>query len=155
MAMKQNNFYLRWQKAAGAAKSEQRSRSIRTAAPGVAVVAAALLGWGAMTLYTASLTSQRQDIVNWCNDNSASFLASSQDAEAAAQFRSLTQYADGMTDLLDGYPDVTSSLLHRVEAAGGAAITSCGVFSTVSYTGYNADDDGYSIDLRCVLAAPQ
>ena len=42
MAMKQNNFYLRWQKAAGAAKSEQRSRSIRTAAPGVAVVAAAL-----------------------------------------------------------------------------------------------------------------
>ena len=93
-----------------------------------------------------------------------------------------------LTDLLDGYPDVTSSLLHRVEAAGGAAITiqftsydaatgelqfnanssqvidiptyirslqSCGVFSTVSYTGYNADDDGYSIDLRCVLAAPQ
>ena len=116
--MKQNNFYLRWQKAAGAAKSEQRSRSIRTAAPGIAVVAAALLGWGAMTLYTASLTSQRQDIVNWCNDNSASFLASSQDAEAAAQFRSLTQYADGMTDLLDGYPAVTSSLLHRVEAAG-------------------------------------
>lgn len=188
MAMKQNNFYLRWQKAAGAVKSEQRSRSIRTAAPGVAVVAAALLGWGAMTLYTASLTSQRQDIVNWCNDNSASFLASSQDAEAAAQFRSLTQYADGMTDLLDGYPAVTSSLLHRVEAAGDAAITiqftsydaatgelqfnanssqvidiptyirslqSCGVFSTVSYTGYNADDDGYSIDLRCVLAAPQ
>ena len=175
MAMKQNNFYLRWQKAAGAAKSEQRSRSIRTAAPGVAVVAAALLGWGAMTLYTASLTSQRQDIVNWCNDNSAAF-------------QSLTQYADGMTDLLDGYPAVTSSLLHRVEAAGDAAITiqftsynaatgelqfnanssqvidiptyirslqSCGVFSTVSYTGYNADNDGYSIDLRCVLAAPQ
>ena len=24
-----------------------------------------------------------------------------------------------------------------------------------SYTGYKADDDGYSIDLRCVLAAPQ
>lgn len=188
MAMKQNNFYLRWQKAAGTAKSEQRSRSIRTAAPGIAVVAVALLGWGAMTLYTASLTSQRQDIANWCNDNSASFLASNQDAEAAAQFRSLTQYADGMTDLLDGYPAVTSSLLHRVEAAGDAAITiqftsynaatgelqfnanssqvidiptyirslqSCGVFSTVSYTGYNADNDGYSIDLRCVLAAPQ
>ena len=115
-------------------------------------------------------------------------LIAGQDAEAAAQFRSLTQYADGMTDLLDGYPAVTSSLLHRVEAAGDAAITiqftsydaatgelqfnanssqvidiptyirslqSCGVFSTVSYTGYNADDDGYSIDLRCVLAAPQ
>ena len=93
-----------------------------------------------------------------------------------------------LTDLLDGYPDVTSSLLHRVEAAGGSGITiqftdynastgellfnanssqvidipayirslqNCGVFSTVSYTGYKADDDGYSIDLRCVLAAPQ
>ena len=28
MAMKQNNFYLRWQKAAGAAKSESRSQSL-------------------------------------------------------------------------------------------------------------------------------
>ena len=54
MAMKQNNFLSALAKAAGAAKSEQRSRSIRTAAPGIAVVAAALLGWGAMTLYTAS-----------------------------------------------------------------------------------------------------
>ena len=27
MAMKQNNFYLRWQKAAGAAKSESRSQA--------------------------------------------------------------------------------------------------------------------------------
>ena len=35
------------------------------------------------------------------------------------------------------------------------SLQSCGVFSTVSYTGYNADNDGYSIDLRCVLAAPQ
>jgi len=93
-----------------------------------------------------------------------------------------------MTELLNSYPDVTSSLLHRVEAAGGSGITiqftdynastgellfnanssqvidipayirslqNCGVFSTVSYTGYKADDDGYSIDLRCVLAAPQ
>ena len=55
--MKQNNFYLRWQKAAGAAKSEQRSRSIRTAAPGIAVVAAALLGWGGLSVHcqTASV----------------------------------------------------------------------------------------------------
>ena len=35
------------------------------------------------------------------------------------------------------------------------SLQNCGVFSTVSYTGYKADDDGYSIDLRCVLAAPQ
>ena len=116
------------------------------------------------------------------------YRAITQDSESAAQFRSLTDYSDGMTELLNSYPDVTSSLLHRVEAAGGSGITiqftdynastgellfnanssqvidipayirslqNCGVFSTVSYTGYKADDDGYSIDLRCVLAAPQ
>lgn len=38
MAMKQNNFYLRWQKAAGAAKSESRSQGLRTLVP-------ALLSW--------------------------------------------------------------------------------------------------------------
>ena len=97
-------------------------------------------------------------------------------------------YATGMTNLLNSYPDVTSTLLHRIEAAGGASISiqftsynastgellfnanssqvidiptyirslqNCGAFSTVSYTGYTADDNGYSIDLRCILAAPQ
>ena len=188
MAMKQNNFYLRWQKAAGAAKSESRSQSMRTLIPGLAVVAVSMLGWGVLTLHTSMLKSQRQDILNWCTDNTDAFLSSTKDAEAAAQFRSLTDYSNGMTDLLGSYPDVTSSLLHRIEAAGGASITiqftdynastgellfnanssevidipsyirslqDCGVFSTVSYTGYKADDDGYSIDLRCVLAAPQ
>ena len=188
MAMKQNNFYLRWQKAADAEKTQTRSQSMRTAAPGIAVVAVAMAAWGVLTLYTATLNSQRQDIVNWCTDNTEAFLASTRDAEEAAQFRALTNYANGMTTLLDSYPDVTSNLLHRVEAAGGSAITiqytsynaatgelqfnanssqvidipayiralqSCGVFSTVSYSGYTADDDGYSIDLRCVLAAPQ
>ena len=124
----------------------------------------------------------------WCSDNTEPYRAATQDSESAAQFRSLTDYSDGMTELLNSYPDVTSSLLHRVEAAGGSGITiqftdynastgellfnanssqvidipayirslqNCGVFSTVSYTGYKADDDGYSIDLRCVLAAPQ
>lgn len=44
MAMKQNNFYLRWQKAAGAAKSESRSQGLRTLVPGLAVVAVSMLG---------------------------------------------------------------------------------------------------------------
>ena len=171
MAMKQNNFYLRWQKAAGAAKSESRSQGLRTLVPGLAVVAVSMLGWGVLTLHTSMLKSQREDILNWCSDNTEPYRAAMQDSESAAQFRSLTD-----------------SLLHRVEAAGGSGITiqftdynastgellfnanssqvidipayirslqNCGVFSTVSYTGYKADDDGYSIDLRCVLAAPQ
>lgn len=191
MAMKQNNFYLRWQKAAGAAKTESRSRELRALVPGIAVVAVSMAAWGALTLHTAMLNSQRQDIVNWCTDNTDAYLSSTRDAEEAALFRSLTDYTTGMTALLDSYPDVTSSLLHRIEAAGGSSITiqftdynaatgellfnanssqvidipnyirslqNCGVFSTVSYTGYsadNGDDGGYSIDLRCVLAAPQ
>ena len=189
MAMKQNNFDLRWQKAAGAAKSETRSRELQALLPGIAVVAVSMAAWGVLTLHTSMLTSQRQDIVNWCTDNTDAYLASTQDAQEAARFRALTDYADGMTALLDSYPDVTSSLLHRIEAAGGATISiqftdynastgellfnatssqvidiptyirslqNCGVFSTVSYTGYSADsDDGYSINLRCVLAAPQ
>ena len=147
-----------------------------------------MAGWGVMVLHTSMLKSRRQNILNWCADNSATYLSSTLDAEEAAEFRSLMDYATGMTNLLNSYPDVTSTLLHRIEAAGGASITiqftnynastgellfnanssqvidiptyirslqNCGVFSTVSYTGYTADDNGYSIDLRCILAAPQ
>lgn len=188
MAMKQNNFYLRWQKAADAAKTESRNKDLRALVPGLAVVVVCMAGWGALTLHTSMLKSQRQDILSWCTDNADAYLSSTQDAEEAAQFRSLTDYTNGMTSLLNSYPDVTSSLLHRIEAAGGASISiqftsynastgellfnanssqvidiptyirslqSSGVFSTVSYTGYKADDEGYSIDLRCILAAPQ
>ena len=38
------------------------------------------------------------------------YRAATQDSESAAQFRSLTDYSDGMTELLNSYPDVTSSL---------------------------------------------
>ncbi len=120
MAMKQNNFYLRWQKAAGAAKSESRSQGMRTLVPGLAVVAVSMLGWGVLTLHTTAekpagghpeLVQRQYRAIPRCNAGS----------ESAAQFRSLTDYSDGMTELLDSYPDVTSSLLHRVEAAGGSA----------------------------------
>jgi len=80
MAMKQNNFYLRWQKAAGAAKSESRSQSLRTLVPGLAVVAVSMLGWGVLTLHTSMLKSRRQNILNWCADNSATYLSSTLDA---------------------------------------------------------------------------
>ena len=108
MAMKQNNFYLRWQKAAGAAKSESRSQGLRTLVPGLAVVAVSMLGWGVLTLHTSMLKSQREDILNWCSDNTEPYRAATQDSESAAQFRSLTDYSDGMTELLNSYPDVTS-----------------------------------------------
>ena len=97
MAMKQNNFYLRWHKAAGAAKSESRSQGLRTLVPGLAVVAVSMLGWGVLTLHTSMLKSQREDILNWCSDNTEPYRAATQDSESAAQFRLLTDYSDGMT----------------------------------------------------------
>ena len=99
MAMKQNNFYLRWQKAAGAAKSESRSQGLRALVPGLAVVAVSMLGWGVLTLHTSMLKSQREDILNWCSDNTEPYRAATQDSESAAQFRSLTDYSNGMTEL--------------------------------------------------------
>ena len=101
MAMKQNNFYLRWQKAAGAAKSESRSQGLRALVPGLAVVAVSMLGWGVLTLHTSMLKSQREDILNWCSDNTEPYRAATQDSESAAQFRSLTDYSNGMTELLN------------------------------------------------------
>ena len=95
MAMKQNNFYLRWQKAAGAAKSESRSQGLRTLVPGLAVVAVSMLGWGVLTLHTSMLKSQREDILNWCSDNTEPYRAATQDSESAAQFRSLTTIPTG------------------------------------------------------------
>ena len=53
MAIKQNNFYLRWQKAAGAAKTESRSKDLRAVVPGIAVVAVCMAGWGVMVLLDA------------------------------------------------------------------------------------------------------
>ena len=81
MAMKQNNFYLRWQKAAGAAKSESRSQGLRTLVPGLAVVAVSMLGWGVLTLHTSMLKSQREDILNWCSDNTEPYRAATQDSD--------------------------------------------------------------------------
>ena len=142
MAMKQNNFYLRWQKAAGAAKSESRSQGLRTLVPGLAVVAVSMLGWGVLTLHTSMLKSQREDILNWCSDNTEPYRA------ATIQF---TDYNASTGELLF---NANSSQVIDIPAYI-RSLQNCGVFSTVSYTGYKADDDGYSIDLRCVLAAPQ
>ena len=191
MAMKQNNFYLQYQLAAKAGKNAGRKAFLRKAAPGALIVAGCMLAWGGVFLHTAMMRTDTRDLRAWCADeqNLTPYRQSLQDQQAADAYHSLTDYANSVTSLLASYPDLTSSLLNRIDAAGsGSGITveftsydaatgelqfnanssqvidiptyirslqSCGVFSTVSYTGYNADDDGYSIDLRCVLAAPQ
>ena len=190
MAMKQNNFL-------SALAEGRRCGQVGVPQPGPAdavpacllVACCSMLGWGVLTLHTSMLKSPAGGHPELVQRQYRGHTAPQRrNPESAAQFRSLTDYSDGMTALLNSYPDVTSSLLHRVEAAGGSGITiqftdynastgellfnanssqvidipayirslqNCGCFSTVSYTGYKADDDGYSIDLRCVLAAPQ
>lgn len=193
MAMKQNNFYQRWQQAAKSGKTAARHNFLLKALPAICVVAVCLVGWLGLTLHTLSLRGQTADLRDWCYDeqNLQPYQQSLQDERNAETFRSLTNYTDSLTAALNSYPDVTSSLLGRIEAAGGSnirvqfksysaasgelqfdavsdyvidipsyirALQDCGVFSSVTYTGYKADsgdDPGYAINMRCILAAPE
>lgn len=193
--MKQNNFYLRYQQAAKADKSAQRGAVLRKAAPAAIIVSVCLLGWGSVAIHTMLMRGQTRDLRAWCADeqNLTPYQQSIQDQQAGDTYRSLTEYADGVTSLLASYPDLTSSLLHRIEAAGSSsgitveftsysadsgelqfnatsdtvidipayvrALQDCGVFSSVTYTGYQSTTQdqisGYALNLRCILAAPE
>ena len=196
MATKQNNFYLQYQQAAKAGKNADRRAFLRKAAPGVIIVAGCLLAWGGVFLHTTLMRGQTSDLRAWCanEQNLTPYQQSLQDQQAADTYHSLTDYANGMTSLLASYPDLTSSLLNRIDAAGSSsgitveftsydaasgvlqfnatsdtvidipayvrALQSCGVFSDVTYTGYQSTNSrnqtaGYALNLRCILAAPE
>lgn len=196
MATKQNNFYLQYQQAAKADKSAARGALLRKAAPGILIVAGCLLVWGGISLHTVLMRGQTSDLRAWCADEThlTPYQQSLQDQQAADTYHSLTDYTNGITTLLDSYPDLTSSLLNRIIAAGSSsgitveftsynaatgelqfnatsdtvidipayvrALQGCGVFSDVDYTGYQAnnsqgDANGYALNLRCILAAPE
>ncbi len=134
MATKQNNFYLQYQQAAKAGKTTARKAFLRKAAPGVIIVAGCLLAWGGVAVHTALMRGQTNDLRAWCADeqNLTPYQQSLQDQQAADAYHSLTDYANGVTALLDSYPDLTSSLLNRIDAAG----SSSGI--TVEFTSYDA-----------------
>ena len=195
MATKQNNFYLQYQQAAKAGKTSARNAFLRKAAPGIIIVAGCLLAWGGVVVHTTLMRGQTADLRAWCADeqNLTPYQQSLQDQQAADTYHSLADYANGISTLLDSYPDLTSSLLNRIDAAGSSsgitveftsydaatgvlqfnatsdtvidipayvrALQSCGVFSSVEYTGYEStnsrEESGYSLHLRCILAAPE
>ena len=114
MATKQNNFYLQYQLAAKAGKNADRKAFLRKAAPGAIIVAGCMLAWGGVFLHTAMMRADTCDL------------------QAADAYHSLTDYANSVTSLLASYPDLTSSLLNRIDAAGsGSGIT-------VEFTSYDA-----------------
>lgn len=134
MATKQNNFYLQYQQAAKAGKNADRRAFLRKAAPGAIIVAGCMLVWGGVFLHTAMMRADTRDLRAWCADeqNLTPYQQSLQDQQAADAYHSLTDYTNGVTSLLASYPDLTSSLLNRIDAAG----SSSGI--TVEFTSYNA-----------------
>ena len=126
MATKQNNFYLQYQLAAKAGKNADRKAFLCKAAPGALIVAGCMLAWGGVFLHTAMMRADTRDLRAWCADeqNLTPYQQSLQDQQAADAYHSLTDYANSVTSLLASYPDLTSSLLNRIDAAGsGSGIT--------------------------------
>lgn len=134
MATKQNNFYLQYQQAAKAGKTSARNAFLRKAAPGIIIVAGCLLVYFGICMHGGMMRAQTTLLRRWCADeeNLTPYLQSLQDQQAADTYHSLADYANGISSLLDSYPDLTSSLLNRIDAAG----SSSGI--TVEFTSYDA-----------------
>ena len=190
MAIKHNNFYLRWQESERAGKVAARQARSRWLAP-LVILAAVCLGAGAaVTVRTSMLRTRAQSIVDWCYDPDQSSVYTQSLSDQYLTDASLARLnrASAVWQALESQPDITSSLLNRVRAASSASITvvfksydaasrqlvfdarssevidipsyiraleGCGVFSQVTYTGYSAQNDLYTINLSCIVAAPQ
>lgn len=115
-------------------KNADRKAFLCKAAPGALIVAGCMLAWGGVFLHTAMMRADTRDLRAWCADeqNLTPYQQSLQDQQAADAYHSLTDYANSVTSLLASYPDLTSSLLNRIDAAGsGSGIT-------VEFTSYDA-----------------
>lgn len=134
MATKQNNFYLQYQLAAKAAKMPTVRHFCASRHRGPSLWPGAC--WpGAVCFCTrAMMRADTRDLRAWCADeqNLTPYQQSLQDQQAADAYHSLTDYANSVTSLLASYPDLTSSLLNHIDAAGsGSGIT-------VEFTSYDA-----------------
>ncbi len=188
MKRKQINFYQRWQQVTKAQRTAEQRKTLITFVPGAVFAAVCLVVWGALSVRTALLNDHTDAITDWCMDNAAAYTTALTDAKLADGYNALTGYTQDLDSVLASYPDVTNTLLTRIENAGSSSISimftaydaasgsllfdakssevidipayirslqNCGVFSTVTYTGYSSANGLYTINLRCVLAAPQ
>ena len=189
MAIKQINFYLRWQEAQRAEKHAVRQTRLRWVAPAAALVTVCLAAWAVVAVRTALLEHRAASLRDWCYAPAQTepYIQTVTDQQRVQALNDRLGRANGVWAALDSQTDITSSLLNRVRAASSASITvvfksydadnrqlvfdarssevidipayiraleGCGVFSQVTYTGYSAQNDLYTIHLSCVVALP-
>ena len=189
MAIKQINFYLRWQEAQRAEKHAVRQTRLRWVAPAAALVTVCLAAWAVVAVRTALLEHRAASLEDWCYAPAQAepYVQTVTDQQRVQALKDRLGRANGVWAALDSQTDITSGLLNRVRAASSASITvvfksydadsrqlvfdarssevidipayiraleSCGVFSQVTYTGYSAQNDLYTINLSCVVALP-
>ena len=188
MAIKQNNFYLRWQEAQRAEKHAVRQARLRWIAP-AALLTVCLAAWAFVAVRTALLEHRAASLRDWCYAPAQTepYIQTVTDQQRVQALKDRLGRANGVWAALDSQTDITSGLLNRVRAASSASITvvfksydadnrqlvfdarssevidipayiraleGCGVFSQVTYTGYSAQNDLYTINLSCVVALP-
>lgn len=189
MAIKQINFYLRWQEAQRAEKHAVRQTRLRWVAPAAALVTVCLAAWAVVAVRTALLEHRAASLRDWCYAPAQTepYIQTLTDQQHVQALNDRLGRANGVWAALDSQTDITSSLLNRVRAASSASITvvfksydadnrqlvfdarssqvidipayiraleGCGVFSQVTYTGYSAQNDLYTIHLSCIVALP-
>ena len=189
MAIKQINFYLRWQEAQRAEKHAVRQTRLRWVAPAAALVTVCLAAWAVVAVSTALLEHRAASLEDWCYAPAQAepYVQTVTDQQRVQALKDRLGRANGVWAALDSQTDITSGLLNRVRAASSASITvvfksydadnrqlvfdarssqvidipayiraleGCGVFSQVTYTGYSAQNDLYTIHLSCIVALP-
>ena len=189
MAIKQINFYLRWQEAQRAEKHAVRQTRLRWVAPAAALVTVCLAAWAVVAVRTALLEHRAASLEDWCYAPAQAepYVQTVTDLLRVQALNDRLGRANGVWAALDSQTDITSGLLNRVRAASSASITvvfksydadnrqlvfdarssqvidipayiraleGCGVFSQVTYTGYSAQNDLYTIHLSCIVALP-
>lgn len=189
MAIKQINFYLRWQEAQRAEKHAVRQTRLRWVAPAAALVTVCLAAWAVVAVRTALLEHRAASLEDWCYAPAQAepYVQTVTDQQRVQALKDRLGRANGVWAALDSQTDITSGLLNRVRAASSASITvvfksydadsrqlvfdarssqvidipayiraleGCGVFSQVTYSGYSAQNDLYTIHLSCIVALP-
>ena len=143
MAIKQINFYLRWQEAQRAEKHAVRQTRLRWVAPAAALVTVCLAAWAVVAVRTALLEHRAASLEDWCYAPAQAepYVQTVTDQQRVQALKDRLGRANGVWAALDSQTDITSGLLNRVRAASSASIT-------VVFKSYDADNRQLVFDAR-------
>lgn len=143
MAIKQINFYLRWQEAQRAEKHAVRQTRLRWVAPAAALVTVCLAAWAVVAVRTALLEHRAASLEDWCYAPAQAepYVQTVTDQQRVQALNDRLGRANDVWAALDSQTDITSSLLNRVRAASSASIT-------VVFKSYDADSRQLVFDAR-------